>query len=230
MLHRVAVGGAISLMLMFGALWLALPVGILLGVASALLGRWPCVGCPDARASDPSTRATALPAVLWLAGIGAALLRSSGELPVAASGMQHVWRTLGWPMVSLALLLSAPVARGVHAGMRQALHAPFVHTARLKGVPWHGIVLRHAMGPAVLCALRASRRVGNSALGATLLVEHQFALPGLGAQLVQGAQCGDLVRVCGLGLQAVLMVAMLGRLGEGGCAVLDPRLRHAGQQ
>jgi len=111
--------------------------------------------------------------------------------------------------------------------MMMVLHAPFVRTARAKGLPPGRVRYAHAARNALLpLVTRLGLRLAFMITGA-LVIERIYAYPGLGSLLFSAIQARDLPVI-----QAVVLVSSLLVLGvilalEGVYRIIDPRIAHA---
>lgn len=113
------------------------------------------------------------------------------------------------PGVTLALSLAAILMRNLRSAVIGVLSADYVDFARAKGLsPWRvmsGHVLRNAMISTVaLLGLNIGVLLGN-----TVIVETVFAVPGIGAQMVDAIFSRDYPVVQGLTLVLAVMVSLV---------------------
>jgi peptide/nickel transport system permease protein len=151
-----------------------------------------------------------------------------GWLP---SGGQESWRHAILPVITLGLGGAAVLARFTRSAMLEVLGQPYIRTASAKGVPWHRVVIGHALpnAGAIPTVTIIGFMVGSLIAGA-VVVESVFSWPGVGRLLVVAVGNRDLAVVqCVLLLVAVTMVCsnLLVDLLYG---LLDPRLRAAPQK
>lgn len=113
------------------------------------------------------------------------------------------------PSVTLALSLAAILMRNLRSAVIGVLSADYVDFARAKGLsPWRvmsGHVLRNALiSTVVLLGLNIGVLLGN-----TVIVETVFAVPGIGAQMVDAIFSRDYPVVQGLTLVLAVMVSLV---------------------
>jgi len=107
------------------------------------------------------------------------------------------------------------------------LRAPFIQTARAKGLPPIRIRYAHAARNALLpLATRFGLRLAFMITGA-LVIERIYAYPGLGTLLFNAIQARDLPVI-----QSVVLMSSIGVLGvilclEAAYRLIDPRIRNA---
>ena len=127
------------------------------------------------------------------------------------------------PAVTLALSLAAILMRNLRSAVIGVLGAEYVDFARAKGLsPWRvmtGHVLRNALiSTVVLLGLNIGVLLGN-----TVIVEAVFAVPGIGAQMVDAIFSRDYPVVQGLTLVLAVMVSLVFLATDLIESWLDPR-------
>lgn len=144
-----------------------------------------------------------------------------GWLPVTGAGTPA---HLVLPTLSLALPLTAMVARLMRASLLDVKEADYVRTARAKGLKpgkvWQGHILRNALIPVLtMLGVYAGRLLAGA-----VVIETVFGWPGLGRLTVQAVLDNDLPVVMG----AVLLIAFLYQAINLGVDILhawaDPRV------
>lgn len=134
-------------------------------------------------------------------------------------------RSLLLPALAVALPMSAMVAQMTRATMLDALHEPFVVTARAKGVPERRINYLHGLRAALAPVVTLTGLEFGSLIGGLIIVEQIFNLPGLGRGVLtailgrdyQFVVAGVLV-IAGVYVAVNLLVDVL-------YPILDPRQR-----
>ena len=137
-------------------------------------------------------------------------------------------RALVLPAFALAAVQAAILARVTRSAVLEAMREDYVRTARAKGlsrraVLWHH-VLRNAMVP-VLTVM--GLQFANLITGA-IVVENVFVLPGIGRLVFQAIANRDLVLVRDVVMLLAAVVVLVNFVVDVLYAVIDPRLRVAG--
>lgn len=102
----------------------------------------------------------------------------------------------------------------------------YVITARAKGVhPWK-VLTRHAFRNSSFGLIAVVGLHAGSMIGATVIIEQIFALPGLGQLLLQAINARDAVLVQGIVLLFAVSAVLANLAADLLHAVLDPRIRH----
>ncbi|MGH9044857.1 MAG: ABC transporter permease [Acidimicrobiales bacterium] len=109
----------------------------------------------------------------------------------------------------------------------QTLGHDYVVTARAKGAGSWRVLLSHILGNSMLGSMRLSGRNLAGVIGATVVVEQIFAIPGIGQGLLVALNDRDFPVVNGFVLTFAVAVVIAGLLSDVAHAVLDPRTRRA---
>ncbi len=109
------------------------------------------------------------------------------------------------PILTLTLVEVGYVARMTRASMIEVMNAPYIRTAILKGLPYHRIVIRHALRNALMAPITVIMLHVNWLVGGIVVVEAVFGYPGLGLYLLDSALFKD---VNAIEAGAMLMVAL----------------------
>ncbi len=208
----------ISLALGFGALLLAL----LLGLPTGILSAWKKNTKTDASLRTLSSLLLALPNFV-LAGLAISLFSFTLEwLPPAGSGgIRH--QIL--PTLCLGLPFAAQIFRLARNEALSALQSAPTRTARAKGLPEAKVLQRHVFPRTLVPIVAFLGPATAGILTGSLVIEQVFALPGLGSHFVQSALNRDYTLSLGI---TVLYTALLGTLtffADVLLARLDPRIQ-----
>jgi peptide/nickel transport system permease protein len=129
------------------------------------------------------------------------------------------------PALTVAIALCPVVIRSLRASMLNVLGADYVTTARAKGVPGPRLFIRHVLRNAVIPAVTVLGINVGFLIGGTLIVEEVFALPGIGALMINSIFSRDFPVVQGIALTFGIMVVLVNLLTDVAYASLDPRVR-----
>jgi ABC-type dipeptide/oligopeptide/nickel transport system permease component len=104
-----------------------------------------------------------------------------GWLPY--SGVES-WK--GWilPCGTMALGISALIARQVRSDMLEVLRQDYITTARAKGLSERRVIYRHALKNAMIPVIMVIGGVFGSSLGGSLITEMIYSIPGLGQYIM----------------------------------------------
>ena len=115
-----------------------------------------------------------------------------GWLPTAGSG---TWQHLVMPVVTMGLAEAAVFARFTRSAMLEAMHQPYMHTARAKGMRRGAAVWRHALPNAAIPLVTITGFFVGTLIAGGVVTESVFAWPGLGRLLVTSVGNRDLAVV-----------------------------------
>jgi peptide/nickel transport system permease protein len=223
---------ALLILLSIGLSW---ALGIAIGVVQANTRR-PGV---DATASTVTVGLNAMPGY-WL-GLALVMLFTYSLRWLPAFGATGVdaeflngWdrlldrlRHLALPLATLTLIGLGANARFTRAAMRELAFAPFLLSARARGLSAGRVAIRHQLRSALVPIVTLLGLSLPAVFSGAVFVEAIFAWPGVGQVLVQAVQARDYpVVMAAAAISAVLVVAG-NLLAEALTALVDPRLRDA---
>jgi peptide/nickel transport system permease protein len=102
------------------------------------------------------------------------------------------------PSLALSLAVSADVARQLRTSLVEVLEQNYIVGARVRGLPYRRILVRHALRNASGPALTILGNDFPLMLAGAVAAEAVFSLPGLGQLLLESAQTRDIPVVQGL--------------------------------
>ena len=135
-------------------------------------------------------------------------------------------RYLVLPVLTLALPLAAALSRLTRASLLEVLRAPFVRSARARGLGEARVVWHHTLRPALLPVASYLCPAIAFVVTGSLVVEAVFGLPGTGRYLVQGAIDRDYPLVMGMVIVYGALTLILNLLADLACGWLDPGTWH----
>jgi len=144
-------------------------------------------------------------------------------LPTSGIGGWEYWVL---PVVVLTLRPLGLLAQVVREAMIRALTAPYVRTAKSKGVPFRSILFVHALRNASLPILTM---IGTQAVGfinGSVVIESIFGFPGVGKLLIDAIRMRDFAVVQAGVVITAAVIFFLNILIDLAYAALDPRIRH----
>jgi oligopeptide transport system permease protein len=135
-------------------------------------------------------------------------------------------RFLLLPVVTLALPVSAYLARLMRASLLEVLRAPYIRSARARGLGAARILWHHALRPALLPVVSYLGPAAAFVVTGSLVVEEVFGLPGTGRFLVQGAIDRDYPLVMGMVIVYGILTLLLNLAADLAYGWLDPGTRR----
>jgi oligopeptide transport system permease protein len=213
-----------------------LPVSLLLGACAMLLAI--ALGIPLGAISAQRRDGALDHAIRGVAVIGIALPGFViGPVLAAIFGLYLHWLPVaGWesgsakylllPVITLALPVTAYIARLTRASFLEVMRANHIRTARAKGLGELTVIWRHALRPALLPVVSYLGPATALVLTGSLVVETVFGLPGVGRYLVQGAINRDYTLVMGMIVVYGVVTLLCNLAADLVYGWLDPRVRH----
>lgn len=203
-----------------GALLLGLIVGCGAGIVAALYQN---------RAADYVVMTMAMTGISIPVFVIAPLLIllfavSLGWLPAGGWEPGH-WHGAVLPIVTLALPQIAVLARLMRGSMIEVLNAPYIRTARAKGLTLRTVVLRHALRPALMPVLSYLGPAAAGILTGSVVIEQIFGIPGIGRYFVQAALNRDYTLVMGVVVFYGVLIVLFNFIVDLLYGALDPRVR-----
>ena len=131
------------------------------------------------------------------------------------------------PVLTIALFGMGYIARMTRASMAEVMTAQYIRTARLKGVAFRNIVLRHALRNALIAPFTVIMLQFPWLLNGVVIVETLFNYKGFGWTLVQAASNNDVELLLACSVVAVLVVLITQLISDIGYVYLNPRIRIA---
>lgn len=119
----------------------------------------------------------------------------------------------------------ATVSRQMRGAMIEALQSDYIRTHRAKGIRRSVIVWKHALRNSGVTLVTVLGLLVNTSLGATVVLESVFAIPGMGGQVVGAALQKDFPVIQGVVLTFVLLVIATNLLVDISYRIIDPRIR-----
>lgn len=163
--------------------------------------------------------------LVWAFALGAKVLPAGGFPQQDWADPAQALRSLVLPVVTIALVMSASVARYVRSACIDVIGSDFLRTFRALGASFGSAMLRHGVkSVAVPLVSVLGIELATTFLGA-VVVENVFALPGLGSMLVTGIAQHDYPTIQGVILVTTLLVLVVGFIADLVQRILDPRLR-----
>lgn len=129
------------------------------------------------------------------------------------------------PVMTVALYGMGYVARITRASMTEVMTQQYIRTARLKGVSFPNIVLRHALRNALIAPFTVIMLQIPWLLNGVVIVEVLFSYPGFGWTLFEAAANNDIELLLAASVVAVLVVLVTQLISDIGYVWLNPRIR-----
>jgi peptide/nickel transport system permease protein len=134
-------------------------------------------------------------------------------------------RALMLPVLTLVIVLVAPILKMVRASMIEVLGTDYVRTARAMGLPRRDVLFRDGLRNAMLPVITAIGIVFGYMLGGNIIVETLFSWPGVGRYANQAIKNHDLDALQGFVIFVGVFYVLLNVVIDICYGLLDPRIR-----
>jgi len=139
-----------------------------------------------------------------------------------------VFRRLALPALALGTSPLAVITRMTRSAMLDVLGCDYIRTARAKGLGEARIAVRHALRNALVPVVTVVGLQLAALLGGAVLTESVFQWPGLGTYIVEAAKSKDLPALQGAVLCVAAAFVALNLAVDLLYGVLDPRISSSG--
>jgi peptide/nickel transport system permease protein len=218
----------VSLQLVVYSQVISLVIAIPLGVASAYrAGTW-----FDKTSNTMMFALLAVPnfvlglALAYYFGVWLNWLPPSGYVPFGDDAFEHIRRMI-LPALSLAAAQIAVYMRLLRSDMIQTLQEDFIQMARSKGISDRRVLWRHALRPSTLTLLTVAGLNVGTLIGAAVVIEVLFSIPGLGYFLGQAIFQRQYVALQSFVALIAVIYVVVNFLVDVLYTIVDPRIRHA---
>jgi oligopeptide transport system permease protein len=130
------------------------------------------------------------------------------------------------PVITLAALPAAYLARITRASLLDVLRQDYVRTAQSKGLGRTAVLLRHSLPNAAIPVLTVIGPITAALLTGSFIVEYMFSIPGTGRMLVQSINARDYGMIMGTTLFYTAVIAIANLAIDLAYAAVDPRIRY----
>ncbi len=217
-----------TLLLTFGAVAVAVVIGVPAGILSAIRKG----GLVDRFFMFLALSGVSIPE-FWLAlnlvvvfGVDLGWFPVAGYVPIAEGGLLQAIRCLVMPAFAVGFIQSALIARMTRGSMIEVLSQDYVRTARAKGLPPFLVVAKHAFRNVLISVVTVVGLVFALALGGAIVVETVFNIPGIGRLLIESVLRRDYTLIQGVVLYIAVAYVLFNLLVDVLYVYIDPRVRY----
>ncbi|MCI2398359.1 ABC transporter permease [Aliiroseovarius subalbicans] len=212
--------------LMLAVMMVMVPGALILGVLAGMREGSKL----DRTLSTVSIASTATPeyvsGVIFIALFASSAVGLKWFKGTATSAMDDItWVNFTLPVITIALYGMGYIARMTRASMTEVMTAQYIRTARLKGVSFPNIVLKHALRNALIAPFTVIMLQIPWLLNGVVIVETLFNYKGFGWTLVQAASNNDIELLLGVSVVSVFVVLLTQLISDIGYVYLNPRIR-----
>jgi oligopeptide transport system permease protein len=214
-------GFPVSLMLGVEAIFIALSIGVLLGVIAALKhNKW-----QDYGAMIIAVLGISVPSFIMATVLQYFLALKLGWFPIAR------WEGIEYSILPALALSSSPmafIARLTRSSMLEVLSNDYIKTAKAKGLSYGVITIKHTIRNAILPVVSYIGPLSAGIITGSFVIEKIFGIPGLGSHFVLSIANRDYTVIMGVTVfySIILLVSIL--LVDIAYGLVDPRIKLAG--
>lgn len=143
----------------------------------------------------------------------------------SATGQGITFYNFTLPVMTMAIYGIGYIARMTRASMVEVMTQQYIRTARLKGLSFNQVVVKHALRNALIAPFTVIMLQFPWLLTGVVIVETMFRYQGFGFLLVEAAGNNDIDLLLGCSLVSVLVVLLTQLISDVGYAYLNPRIR-----
>ena len=129
------------------------------------------------------------------------------------------------PCAALGFYPMCYLSRQTRTAMLDAINQEYIKTARAKGLHEKTVIIRHALGNALIPIITSAGLQFGTLLGGAVLTESIFSIPGIGRLMVDSIKMRDFPTVQGGVLIIALAFSIVNLLVDLLYAFVDPRIK-----
>lgn len=130
------------------------------------------------------------------------------------------------PVLTLAAIYAAYIARLTRAGMLEVMRSDYIRTARAKGLDEKTVLLKHALRGGIIPVVSFTGPALAALLAGTVVVERVFSIPGLGNIFIQSVLNRDEPLTLGIVAFLSILIMVFNLIVDVSYGFLDPRIRY----
>lgn len=153
------------------------------------------------------------------------ILLFSAKLKILPSGGNEHWYSVILPGLTIGWQMCAMMTRMTRSSMLEVIRQDYINTARAKGLSERVVIIKHALGNALIPIISAAGALFVDCMGGSVVVETIFSWPGVGRLLIDGVSKRDYNMVIGCVIMTTILICIGNLLIDLMYAVVDPRIR-----
>jgi ABC-type dipeptide/oligopeptide/nickel transport system permease component len=208
-----------TLKLTIAAMVIALSMGVMLGIFSAVKPN----SYFDGTNRIISLFGLSMP-VFWIGLVMIVIF--AYWLRLLPTGGTGSWKHIVLPAVTLSLPSIAMISRMTRSSLLEVLKEDYVRTARAKGLSEKVVILKHALKNALIPIVTLSGLQLGQLMGGAILTETVFAWPGLGRLMIRAIFARDYILLQGTVLVFALAFVLINLIVDLSYSFLDPRVSY----
>ncbi len=130
------------------------------------------------------------------------------------------------PALSLGAVGTAQITRHLRSSLLEVMGTDYIRTAYSKGVDRWSAIFQHGLQNAMIPVVTTIGILFGNLLGATVVIETVFGIPGIGQLAVTSILQRDFTMLQGVVLVMIVMVILINLITDIIYSVLDPRIEY----
>ncbi len=130
------------------------------------------------------------------------------------------------PVIALSTSYMATIARITRSSMLEVLNSNFIRTAKAKGLPYHRIVFKHALKPALLPVISYMGPALVMLITGSVVIDQYFSTGGIGVLFVNGSLNRDYSTIMGITILVGALTILLNMIVDILYAWIDPKISY----
>ena len=134
-------------------------------------------------------------------------------------------KSITLPIISLVIATITSAAQQIRSAIKNVLDRDFVRTLTSRGISRREILYKHVLRAAAPAGLTVLSLQFVGMLGGTVIIEHIFALPGMGDMVVNATSSSDTPLIMGIVVYTVIIVILVNLAVDLINGWLNPKVR-----
>lgn len=219
--------------LTFTLITLGMFLSLAISIPAGIISAWKCGEFADYAAMFLTLIGISIPQFGFAIILIMVLALRLDLLPISGIGLvrplQEPWRFAQYtimPVLTLALPLTALETRLLRSTMLDALSEEYIRVARAKGLREYFVLTRHALRNALIPLITVVATYYALSMGASIIVESIFGIPGLGSLFVEAVWSRDIPVVQGCTFFIAIFFVVANLVADILYVYVDPRIRY----
>jgi oligopeptide transport system permease protein len=219
----------VSLTINLIALMIAIPIGMVAGILSALKKN----GKRDVLISFGVILGISIPSFVFASLLQYFLGYKLGWFSILYKPTSSFWgqaHSIILPVIALALGPIATITRYLRGELIEVLNSEYMTLARTKGLTQKQAILRHALRNSGIPMVNVIIPMFANILGGSMVVERLFSIPGVGSLMIRSINANDhsLTIAILIFYAVIFIITML--ITDLSYGLIDPRVRLGGKK
>jgi len=151
---------------------------------------------------------------------------SLGKIPSLFHSPVENLTKLFAPAICVGIVVGTAVFKMARSSMLQIMEAPYISTARAKGLAENVVIERHVFRNGMIPTITFIGIEFGYLLSGVVVTETLFALPGMGRLLLQSVSQRDYPVVLAVASLVTVLFTVANLMVDVLCGILDPRIRY----